>query len=193
MKYNFKKGVTFILLTLFFLQNSCNKKVEPKLDSTIYQGCCGKKPVNFTVGKANIYVPNVFTPNGDKINDLFYPVVNNQVAEVQGFTIWSANSDTIIFSRPTINYNEIDSYGWDGYRRNAIGQAVSNYVGLFNYDMRIVTYEGLVMFVTGEACVIRCGINASVFKTKEGCYYPSQSNPNGTLDLTKKSNENNCF
>jgi hypothetical protein len=185
--------IFFIISVLLF--NSCKKAAdEPAvIEPEIYKGCCGTQPVDFTVGKANIYLPNVFTPNGDGINDLFYPVVNDEVIEVQGFTIWSAVGDTLIFTRASFNYNDFKNYGWNGTRSQGDGQFLSKYNGAFKYQMRIINSEGQLAFVKGEACVIQCSKDAAIFKTKEGCYYPSQASSIGKVDKTKKSNENTCF
>jgi hypothetical protein len=168
----------------------------------IYQGCCGTKPVEFTFGSTTVYVPNIFTPNGDKLNDLFMPYISDDIVEVQGYSIMSANGDTLIFNRPSFSYNDIENYAWDGTRTTEDGLFASNYQGLFKYGMRIVKKGGFLRVIEGEACVIRCDKETKILKTKEGCFYPSQaagtnntgkSKGVGKLDKELVSQEKDCF
>lgn len=54
-----------------------------------------------------IYVPNAFTPNGDGLNDLFYPVLSN--VDVVEYKFWITDSrGQIVFSTTDVNAK------WDG-------------------------------------------------------------------------------
>jgi hypothetical protein len=183
---------------LFLLSMAClqsctaqnNGPKEPALPKE-YEACCGVQPVDFKLGKHSIYVPNVFTPNNDGVNDYFYPFVSPEIGEVQGFTVFSAVGDTVLFQRPTLVYDKLESFAWNGLRNNG-----SAYRGRFKYGMRIVSKDGLLRFVEGEACSILCEPGTKELKVKKNCFYPSQAgkdNKAGMLDSTLDNKENDCL
>ena len=183
---------TLIILLIFWGCETENAVVEVPTP-TIYESCCGTKKVQYNLDKANVYIPNAFTPNGDGVSDYFYPIVNDEVLEARVFTITSAIGDTVIFRKTSINYNDLKNSTWNGTRVNGDGFFESNYVGLFNYTFNILNKEKKTYKITGTACAIQCGKNANVFQTKEGCFYPEQAGNDGLVDKTKKNNETKCF
>lgn len=75
-----------------------------------YDACCGAEPVEYIHKDMEVYVPNVFTPNRDSINDLFYPLISDNVVEVIDFVIYTGDGeDTMIYYRPTIVYKNIQN------------------------------------------------------------------------------------
>lgn len=177
------------MLLLSSLQ-SCKTQVEggTVLPSQAYESCCGSQPVEFTLGNAYVYLPNSFTPNGDGTNDWFMPFISGDAGEIQEFTILSAEGDTVLFQRPTFDYSRISMYAWDGMRKDG-----SAYKGLFKYGMRLITKQGKLKIVEGQACCIRCGPDTKFFQNKRGCFYPVQVNADGRLDSKLSTRESGCF
>lgn len=189
------KQSLLLLLGMTCLQSCSPKENAPQTPLPIeYESCCGVQPVDFQLGKHSIYVPNVFTPNNDGVNDYFYPFVSSGIGEVQGFTIFSAEGDTVLFQRPTLVYNDLENYAWNGYRNN--GSTFSTrYRGRFKYGMRIVSKDGLLRFVEGEACSVLCEPGTTELKEKKSCFFPSQAGENdkmGLLDSSLTSKEKEC-
>lgn len=131
----------------------------------VYAGCCGVEAVEFSPGKAYVFVPNVFTPNGDGVNDLFQPFINDEAVEVMDFTIMSARGDTVLFHRATFYYGDVKNYGWDGNRPNG-----TPYEGLFTYAMRMIGKDLQVRLVEGKACRVVCGPRAAVLHARQSCF-----------------------
>ncbi|WP_353717291.1 hypothetical protein [Dyadobacter sp. 676] len=179
-----------ILLLLLFgavgtsLNQSGRKPVPEE-----YESCCGTQPVEFSYEKKRIYVPNVFTPNKDGVNDYFYPVVNDVVTNVWGFAVYSAEGDTMLYQKPYFNSKmPVHEYGWNGLRPDG-----SRYKGAFRYKMRVDDIRAKKDIVEGHACAIICGSGAEVFRTKSGCYFPVQAGKEGTLDKSVMNGETDCF
>lgn len=152
-----------------------------------YTACCGAEPVEYTHSDMSIYVPNAFTPNKDSINDLFFPFISGKVVEVIDFTIYTDVGDTILFYRPTVVYENLENYGWDGMRKEGLP-----YVGGFKYSMKMVNLNGDTRLFSGRACRIECGADADEIKEKEGCYFPEQAGKEGKVDKTKGNKEKKC-
>jgi gliding motility-associated-like protein len=80
-------------------------------------------------------VPNAFTPNGDGINDYFYPKFIN----IESMEFWILNKwgETIYFS------NVLNTSGWDG----EIGGAQAS-PGNYVYKLAFKTLDGRKQFKT---------------------------------------------
>lgn len=189
MKY---KIVFFIKIQLLWTCKSHNPELKPEF----HQGCCGTKSVEFFIKNAKIYIPNVFTPNGDGINDVFYPHFNEDIVNIESFTILTPGNDTTLFYSRGIDLKDPKKFAWDGVNYDNRADFGKPYIGKFNYALAIVAKDGtgfIKSLINGEGCVIRCNKAAKIFKTKEGCYYSEQVGENSILDKTKSNKENSCF
>jgi len=94
----------------------------------------------------NYFVPNTFSPNGDGMNDVFYPRGNalTRIAHMQIFNRWGQ----LIFDRRNFSANDA-SMGWDG---KVNGQLAPQDVYVFIVDFicensQIVPYKGNVALI----------------------------------------------
>jgi gliding motility-associated-like protein len=134
----------------------CLTPTASPTQSTSYQltvrdsmGCEASRQLSINVvKKRDIYVPTAFSPNGDQINDLFYPFDDNNVAEVQlwqvldrwGNLIWEAQNTTI--GSPEI--------AWDGNHR---GQTAPP--GVYLWRAVLVYKDQAVRTLSGEVILMR--------------------------------------
>ncbi|WP_138479030.1 gliding motility-associated C-terminal domain-containing protein [Dyadobacter bucti] len=182
--------VNAFLLVMFVILQNCNAQENPAAGDKIYEGCCGTAPVEFPLDdKRYIYIPNVFTPNGDGINDHFMPFMRSkELMEIQKLTVVSAVGDTVLWQMERIHPgDDAKNYGWSGYRADG-----SRYRGKFKYVMAVCAV-GFNQFVSGEACSVICEPGNKVMKSRSGCYYASQAGPDGTLEKSKVNQEQDCF
>lgn len=179
-----------IALSGLFSTPSCSAQARPEPIAEAYKSCCGAQPVEFSFEDKRVYVPNVFTPNADKVNDYFVPYVNETISDVWGFAIYSAEGDTLLYLKEHFfpNPEKVHEHGWDGLRPDGTA-----YKGLFRYRMRVDDKVARKYIVEGFACAIVCGEDAQVFQSKEGCFYPSQAGSEGKLARDKMSEEKVCF
>ncbi|WP_345028611.1 hypothetical protein [Ravibacter arvi] len=180
------KRIAFYSVLILSL-NSCLPQDQPNPVEDLFRDCCGTEAVEFTHQGARIYVPNVFTPNRDKVNDFFYPFTSEEDVEIQGFTIISAKGDTVLFQRDFMNYKDIENFGWNGKRPDG-----TIYVGLFKYGMRAIS-KGVLRYVEGVACAVPCGPASKSVQSNNNCFFPSQAGKAGSLDRSKPNEEKSCF
>ncbi len=184
-----KNTLTLFILFLICSAQVCSSQDDPKVISQEYESCCGTQPVEFSYEKKRIYVPNVFTPNKDGVNDYFFPVVNDVVTDVWGFAVYTTEGDTMLYQKPYFNSKmPVQEYGWDGLRPDG-----SRYKGAFRYKMRVDDMLANKHIVEGRACAVICGSGSEVFQTKSGCYFPVQAGREGTLDTSIAHGETDCF
>jgi gliding motility-associated-like protein len=105
------------------------------------------RTIKLLCNSESVFVPNTFTPNGDGMNDVWYPrgAGIRQVKFLRVFNRWGQ----LIFER--LNFNTDDrSAGWDGTYK---GQLLSPDV--FVYSLGMVCDNGQVIETKGNVMVVR--------------------------------------
>ncbi|HRI00358.1 MAG TPA: gliding motility-associated C-terminal domain-containing protein [Saprospiraceae bacterium] len=86
--------------------------------------------INVIVDQSDVYVPTVFSPNGDGLNDKFYPVFKFPLkTEVKYFAIFDRWGERI-YEANNLGFNpKGEIYGWDGsFNQNHLNPGVFTYV-----------------------------------------------------------------
>ncbi|MCB0705338.1 MAG: gliding motility-associated C-terminal domain-containing protein [Saprospiraceae bacterium] len=129
----------------------CLNPVATPFETTTYtviitdiNGCEAEAQIEFRVDLSEaIYIPNVFTPDGDGVNDLFYMFAKEgTVREIRSFLIFSRWGETVYAG---YNFQPNDpARGWDGtHRGEPMNPAVFAYFAIVEFvDGREVLYEG---------------------------------------------------
>ncbi len=189
-----------VTLLLISTSSGSQNDPDPKPAAKEYEACCGASdPILSKYDGNSVSNPNVFTPNSDKINDMFYPQITSDKISIVGFFI-KTMTDTIVFFRNQVLYDDLASYAWDG---KVFGNQFypllqsRDYIGQFKYSYTILypsseKAPGASFDVEGTACVIRCGENAKVFQDKSGCFFPIQFTK-GVFDSKLDKGESGCF
>lgn len=95
-------------------------------------------------GYYSVYVPNAFSPDGDGINELFLPVVRDQVEERYALIIFDRWGQVVWTSGP-------DGQGWDGQQD---GQPVKSGVYLWKLQTRDAV-QGVNRAYVGHVTLLR--------------------------------------
>lgn len=180
-----------LLILSVFQFAACNAQEPDPVKNPVYESCCGADPIEYNVGKDYVYLPNVFTPNGDGINDVFQPVFDlSRIAKVTQYTMYYdtiLEPGPILYSRGSF-FPGVNPQWWDGKDQDG-----KPWVGSFEYDIEFRTVDGDLITFSGRACAIECGTDAAEFKDRKGCFFPSQVNADGKHDPTLPNKDDGCF
>lgn len=108
---------------------SAEGEYEVTLKVTDIFGCASEVKKKISVFDYYLVVPNVFTPNGDGINDYFFPKFIN----IESLEFWVLNKwgETVFYT------DDLNSQGWNGKINQAVGLP-GNYV----YKLKFKTLDG---------------------------------------------------
>ena len=112
-------------------------------------GCTAADSVQIHLQCANsvVFIPNTFTPNGDGVNDVFYPR-GVDIKSVRYFRIFDRWGE-LIFEKGSFGIDDIRS-GWDGtFRGKALPTAV------FVYTAEMICDNGEVFKLKGSIMLVR--------------------------------------
>lgn len=194
------KYLILLSIYLFISFSACTKDAKTDIVALAkeYESCCGAEPFEFNVKYDDgeivyIYVPNVFTPNGDGINDKFFPVVNDEIRSFTAFYIqqevFDDTTSTIVYSvGEEFKKDSFQTKAWDG--KDAKGHL---FKGAFSYHITCFTKSGKAFAIMGNACSVLCGEDALKLKDNANCFYGSQANSKGVLVKQQANLEQKCY
>ncbi len=112
-------------------------------------GCLSEDSVTVHIfcDNSQIFIPNSFTPNGDGMNDVFYPR-GTGVSLIKSFRIYNRWGE-MIFERSNIQIND-ESSAWDG-TLNGNAPRPDVYV----YVLDAICETGEPLFLKGDVAIIR--------------------------------------
>ena len=96
----------------------------------------------------NVYIPNIFSPNGDGSNDFFYIYADPGVINIRQFYIFNRWGEPV-FEIFNILPND-PTKGWDGYFR---GELMNSAV--FTYMAELEFVDGEVILYSGDVVLMR--------------------------------------
>lgn len=106
-----------------------------------YENCCPNSSTEFTVGNGKVYVPNIFTPNGDGVNDVFQVFGDTNVQAYKNIKIKNGKGDVIF------ELEEVQNIG----AFNPVWTPTS-YEGNFSYSFIAASKDGTEVAISGSAC-----------------------------------------
>lgn len=136
--------------------SECKDPLASPMKNTTYtfevtnaEGCTNKDQMTITVfcNEGNLFMPNTFSPNGDGVNDVFYPRGQGlfSVRSLRIFNRWGE----IVFERKDFSPND-KSRGWDGtYNNRQASQDV------YVYSIDIVCDNNTILNHKGNVALIR--------------------------------------
>lgn len=135
--------------------NCLTRIVEPAYDITYIitatdeNGCTSHDDIFIDVMiDRNIYVPNVFSPNGDQVNDFFLITAGTGLEEIESLTIFDRWGNLIFQSQ---HFQPGDaSRTWDGTMN---GQILNPDV--FVYQLNVLYQDGLHKVFSGDVTILR--------------------------------------
>jgi gliding motility-associated-like protein len=101
---NIKKNILLLaILLLAFSFTSCGDDDSNQEEQDVFAGCCSDEPTfgdnvdNLDQSLGEIIVYNLFTPNGDGVNDLFF-IENIDLYDSHTVTIYNENEEVLFQS-----------------------------------------------------------------------------------------------
>lgn len=152
-----KKSVTYFIFSLFLLTsaNSCHDTFQ------LIKGCCDDPPVHEELGVGWVFIPNVFTPNGDGIHDEFR-IYGDSLRQVIELKIKGKDGLIVLHNLHLIP----DSGLWNG---TVNGKVIT---GLYTYEITMESIDRTVKTFKGKICNCPCdGTNFDDFVPIRNCEF----------------------
>jgi gliding motility-associated-like protein len=109
-------------------------------------GCEARDTLELEVEKnRNIYIPNVFSPNGDNINDIFK--IQGALLGTVEYLVFDRWGDVVFEQAPT---DANTQQGWDGTRN---GKQLNP--GVYIYTAMLIHRDGFEEVVSGDVTLVR--------------------------------------
>ena len=190
MKSNFLYILT--LTSFLFIFSNCSGDDDTSAEeicvSSNVISCCEIPHLEACVGGAKFYVSNAFTPNGDGINDIFYPhtaLDGKGIQTINSFIV-STLDDEVVHSK--MNYPSpfpIEA-GWDGTQTD--GTRVD---GVYKYTIEVTNIASETFSFAGHVCS-RSTSPRPCEDFERHCTYPTQHNGGGKFDRFQPTLEPPC-
>ncbi len=144
------------LPTQYLNCDTCVSVVSTPLETILYEvlvtdttGCTATDEILITVDKSrDVFIPNVFTPNGDLSNDIFMIYGGPAVTVIRTFNIYDRWGE-LLFKAENFMPNDPNN-GWDGAFKNLRMNG-----GVFVYYAEVEFIDGEVIEYKGDVTLVR--------------------------------------
>ena len=141
---------------LSFGDNLLEPTVTP-IDDITYEvlifdenGCSAVATVRVEVDRnINVYIPNIFTPDADGINDYFQVFTGPGVSQIRSFQVYDRWGEQV-FYKQNIPAGAGETEGWDGTFRGRIMNS-----GVYVYIAEVEYKDGRTILFRGDVTLIR--------------------------------------
>ena len=107
---------------------------------------CIRDSTIFVEKNRDVYFPNVFTPNNDGSNDIFFPQSDDIVENIKTFQVYSRWGE-VVYEVTDVMPNDI-SIGWDGtFKGQKLNPAV------FVYYAEVEFIDGVTIIFKGDVAI----------------------------------------
>ena len=149
------------------------------------EGCCGNDAIEETVGNGYVYVPNIFTPNGDGINDYLFVNVDS-IASIAEFEIKDKSGKVVFEVFDVMPDNPVA--GWDGEVDNLVVE------GLYSVSVTVIAEDGTSRTIKGKVCNFPCDDNNVTERVPdEHCQFPAQVTDGHFCPTCVSGEAGDCF
>ncbi len=139
---------------------SCTDCEDPSVTTFVTQlytvvvtdinGCTSEDEVLITINNdREVYIPNIFTPNEDGINDLFQVFTGNGITSINYMRVFDRWGG-LVFERNDVMPSTVGTEGWDGTRKN-----VDMPPGVYVYVIEVSFADGVDIVYSGDVSIIR--------------------------------------
>lgn len=174
-----KKNILLLVTLISIL--SCKSK-----DSGLYDKCCDIAPVEIDLNPGKIYIPNIFTPFGDGINDLFFPYTDSGIELIEIFRV--TNKDGEVLTQKFDIILPQNSSFLEGYP----SPSQEPEFGLLTCFIRVRNTNGESFDFETSFCSYNCGGDVSDINLPN-CGFPNQHDGQGGFDPNLFQYETDCF
>jgi hypothetical protein len=161
-----------LLVLSLLLSLSCRDDGQGPFDAL--RNCCENPHLEENVGQGRIFVPNVFSPNGDGINDILYVHASADIERVVSFVV-NRGIQAAFFVAEDIQPND-PSAGWNG-----LDQFETALQGQVDLEITVIDVNGVEATFSHQVCVI-ADSPIPCLDQSEQCVWPSQFNGQGGYD-----------
>ena len=129
--------LVFVFFASIFL-HSCDD------DQPVPKSCCDHPAINEAVGIGHVYVPNIFTPDGDGRNDYLNVFGDHNIGVIRKMVITNNNNEIVFLSLDLIPNNP--THGWDGRVNGKVEK------GLYFISIQVEAIDGTIGNLNGVVC-----------------------------------------
>ena len=114
---------------------------------TVIKGCCQDPALYSEFADGRLFIPNVFTPNNDGVNDRLF-IYGDSIRQILDFEIKNYEG-VIVFNKKHLPVNDYAST-WDGSFNDKVEQ------GVYSFVIFAESIKGYVWTVKGNVCICTC-------------------------------------
>lgn len=181
------KATTLVLLTILMFA-SCGdrtKKNIPVNAGAVYTNACCCNPT-VAAGAGLVFIPSMFTPNGDGLNDMLRPLGNVNIKFIYDVKISDAGNN-LLYTIDT-SFGIANAGSWNGYIN-----AVSIHKGILNIDCKVIDVNNVLTNITAQSCAYICdSVSNAAVPNILNCKFETMLDPQ-TFGTPYGSGESFCY